>query len=254
MSDPIVLTDDNFNNVILGDKPMLILVSNGQNIRGDFSTAFKKAVDEHQGMIVAQIDPEKNPKAAEYFGVSDDKPVLVGWYCGEEVLRRSKPWGTDLPLAVEMMNTKIREINPQVVEEPAEAAPAANAIVDTKPVIVTDATFQQEVIDYHLPVLVDFWAEWCGPCKMVAPTLEKLAAEFAGKIRIAKVDVDSNPMLAQSFQIMSIPTIMLIKERTIVFNQPGALPESAFRDLINQLIALKLPPREAKAENEQPAQ
>ncbi|MBL8118202.1 MAG: thioredoxin [Anaerolineae bacterium] len=113
-------------------------------------------------------------------------------------------------------------------------------IVEDKPIAVTDATFEAEVLNHNKPVLIDFWAEWCGPCRMVAPTLEKLAKEFAGQIRIAKVNVDENPGLSQAFKVMSIPTIMLVKERTIVFSQPGALPEPAFRDLIQQLIALDM--------------
>jgi thioredoxin 1 len=123
--------------------------------------------------------------------------------------------------------------------------------VDTKPVIVTDATFQQDVIDQELPVLVDFWAAWCGPCRAVAPILDKLAVEFAGKIRIAKVDVDSNPGLSQTFQITSIPNLMMIKNRTIVFNQPGALPEGVMRDLVQQLIALEVPAPGAEGELEE---
>jgi thioredoxin-like negative regulator of GroEL len=79
---------------------------------------------------------------------------------------------------------------------------------------------------------------------MVAPILDKLAAEFAGKVRIAKVDVDANPGLSQTFRIQSIPTMMMLKNRTIVFSQPGALPEPALRDLIQQLIALEVPPPE----------
>src|SRR5690606_26030805 len=94
---------------------------------------------------------------------------------------------------------------------------------------------------HDLPVVVDFWAEWCGPCRMVAPTFDKLAEEFAGKVRVAKVDVDANPGLAQAFQVMSIPTIMMFKQRNIVFNQAGALPEPALRDLFNQLVALEIP-------------
>ena len=119
--------------------------------------------------------------------------------------------------------------------------------MDTKPVAVTDETFQEEVLDHELPVMVDFWAEWCGPCRMVAPVLEKMAEEFAGKIRIAKVNVDENPQLSQAFKVMSIPTLMMVKDSTIVFSQPGALPEPAVRDLIKQLIALEVPPQEELA-------
>ncbi|MGQ9889889.1 MAG: thioredoxin [Aggregatilineales bacterium] len=125
--------------------------------------------------------------------------------------------------------------------------------MDTKPVTVTDATFEQEVLAYPLPVVVDFWAPWCGPCRMVAPILDKLAKEFAGKVRIAKVNTDENPGLAQAFQIMSIPTIMMVKERTIVFSQPGALPESALRDLIQQLIALQIPAEHKRQRETAPA-
>jgi len=121
--------------------------------------------------------------------------------------------------------------------------------VETKTVAVTDETFQAEVLDHDLPVLVDFWAEWCGPCRMVGPILDKMAEEFAGQIRVAKVDVDANPQLSQSFKVMSIPTLMMVKDSTIVFSQPGALPENAVRDLIKQLIALEVPVQEEEPAN-----
>ena len=75
----------------------------------------------------------------------------------------------------------------------------------------TDETFEQLVLQNERPVVVDFWAAWCGPCKMVAPEIEKLAAKYAGKIDVVKVDVDANPKLSQSLNIMSIPTIALFK-------------------------------------------
>ena len=128
-----------------------------------------------------------------------------------------------------------------------------NPTSNTATVTVTDATFQSEVIDQDLPVLVDFWAEWCGPCRQIGPTLEKLAKEFEGKVRIAKVNVDENPGLSQTFQIMSIPNLMMIKNRTMVFNQPGALPEPVMRDLITQLIALEVPAQDESETDEQPA-
>jgi thioredoxin len=121
--------------------------------------------------------------------------------------------------------------------------------VETNTVEVTDETFQAEVLEHDLPVLVDFWAEWCGPCRMVGPILDKMAEEFAGQIRVAKVDVDANPQLSQSFKVMSIPTLMMVKDSTIVFSQPGALPENAVRDLIKQLIALEVPAQEEEPAN-----
>src|SRR5690242_13453087 len=77
---------------------------------------------------------------------------------------------------------------------------------------VTDSTFAEEVVASDVPVLVDFWAEWCGPCKMVAPILEEISAENAGKIRVAKVDVDANPQLTRRYDVMSIPTLVLFKD------------------------------------------
>ncbi len=77
---------------------------------------------------------------------------------------------------------------------------------------LTDATFDEEVGASELPLLVDFWAEWCGPCRMVAPVLEQIAAENAGRLRVAKVDVDDAPGVARRFEIMSIPTLLVFKD------------------------------------------
>jgi thioredoxin 1 len=93
------------------------------------------------------------------------------------------------------------------------------------PVPISDSTFEEEVLKANLPVLVDFWAPWCGPCKMIAPVLEQVATEYDSKLKIAKLDVDENPATAQKFGVMSIPTMILFKDGKPVERLVGYMPK-----------------------------
>jgi thioredoxin len=104
---------------------------------------------------------------------------------------------------------------------------------DGHPHTVTDDTFEQEVMRSSLTVLVDFWAPWCGPCKMVEPVVKKMAHELAGRLKVAKVNVDENPTIAQRYGIQSIPTMMVVKNGEIKDRWIGALSESAIRSRVN---------------------
>ena len=99
--------------------------------------------------------------------------------------------------------------------------------------VVTDSDFENKVLKSEMPVLVDFWAEWCGPCKMIAPTVEAIATEFANKIKVAKVNVDDNNKIAPSYNIRGIPTLMIFKNGKIVASKTGALTKAQLTDFVN---------------------
>ena len=99
---------------------------------------------------------------------------------------------------------------------------------------INDADFETVVVQSDIPVLVDFWAPWCGPCKMIAPILDEIAPEFAGKVKIVKINVDDNQLVAGQFGIRSIPTLLLFKNGQLVATQVGALPKNQLAACINQ--------------------
>ena len=103
-------------------------------------------------------------------------------------------------------------------------------------VAVTDATFDAEVKNSDIPVVVDFWAEWCGPCKQIGPALEELATEMAGKVKIAKVDVDQNPNAAAAMGVRGIPALFIFKNGEVVSNRAGAAPKAALQSWIKSAL------------------
>jgi len=105
-----------------------------------------------------------------------------------------------------------------------------------KIVTISEDNFENEVLKSDQPVLVDFWAEWCGPCRMVAPVLDQIADEMDGKVRIAKLNVDENQKIAYQFQVSSIPTFILFKNGQVADRTMGAMPKNAFQSFIDRNI------------------
>jgi thioredoxin 1 len=103
-------------------------------------------------------------------------------------------------------------------------------------VAVTDATFDAEVKNSDIPVVVDFWAEWCGPCRQIGPALEELSADYDGKVKVVKVDVDENPGSAAALGVRGIPALFIFKDGQVVSNRAGAAPKAALQSWIEESI------------------
>jgi thioredoxin 1 len=106
----------------------------------------------------------------------------------------------------------------------------------SEPIHVTDAAFEKTVLQSAVPTIVDFWAPWCGPCRSVAPVLDKLAKEYAGKLLVAKVNTDENPDWAGRYGVQGIPTMLFVANGKVIHRQVGALPEPFLRDVVAQFL------------------
>ena len=115
-----------------------------------------------------------------------------------------------------------------------------------EPIHVTDGAFEKTVLKSGIPVIVDFWAPWCKPCKMVAPILEKLAKDYEGRIIVAKVNTDENPEWAGRYGVQGIPTMLFVSDGKIIHRQVGVVPEGILREAIEQFL-------DVTAENQKPA-
>ena len=132
--------------------------------------------------------------------------------------------------------SRVAEIERDWVSKEEHMNTNGNTVADKNYVEVNDDTFATEVLNSNQPVLVDFWASWCGPCRMISPVVESLAKDFSGKAKVVKVDVDTNPKLCAEFGIRSIPTLLFFKNGTLVDGIVGAASKTALADKLSECL------------------
>ncbi len=227
--DAPITTDDANLKKVLGQKlPVVLYLYDRPDAALD--AALGRVARDHAGeLLVTRVDVKQNPQTHTQY----NRPALPALLTLDEGTIESRAENIR-PADVDEHVDFLLGQGPKPTETSAQAE--ARAASGAAPVHITDTSFQRDVLQSTLPVLVDFWAPWCGPCHMVAPTLERLAQQYAGKIIIAKLNVDQNPQSARQYQAMSIPMLLLFKDGKPVGKLVGAHPQPNIEQLIRQAL------------------
>jgi thioredoxin 1 len=224
---PLITNDQSIDRVLAAGLPVL-LVFISPPAPTALADAMKQIASEHAGkLLVAQVNIKDNPESARRFDIHSS-PVVVGFLKEQVVTRQDLITGPELPGYALFLLGKGPNPTPGT---------GANPKPGGTPVTATDRTFDQLVLHSRLPVLVDFWAPWCGPCRMTEPAVARLAREYAGKLVVAKVNTDENPALSERYRIMSIPMMLIVKNGQVVDSWTGALPEPNLRGRVLAVLS-----------------
>ncbi|HEC22938.1 MAG TPA: thioredoxin [Chloroflexi bacterium] len=235
---PIITNDQSFDRLLAAQTPVLFLFWDGQSLPDDLNQVLLDLAREEAGkLIIAKVNASENPKAARHFNV-ERTPVLIGLNGGKEITRVVAPTASEVREHVQFLLNRAPRPTAQPRRQATRQKQSAPGTAAARPVHATDATFEQEVLRSPLPVIVDFWAPWCGPCHMIAPTLEKLAREYAGRLRIVKVNVDENPHYAGVYGVQGIPTLLMVNRGQAIDRLVGALPEPQLRAQVERFLAM----------------
>lgn len=230
---PIITNDQSIDRVLAAGLPVALVFLDGKASPALEQSMERLARENAGALLLAQVRVKDSPATARRYQVKQT-PSVITLRQNEVVTRAESPTGDELAKHVAYLLGK--GPRPEA-PRPADGGRATQAGTTGRPQTVTDATFDREVIRSSQPVLVDFWAPWCGPCRMTEPVIEKLAQEMAGALRVAKVNVDENPLSAQRYGVQSIPTMLVVKNGQVIDRWAGALPEAAMRSRVSAALS-----------------
>jgi thioredoxin 1 len=240
---PITTTDQSLERVLAAGLPVTLVFLGAER---SLDETLSRLAREYAGQaLIVKIHAAENAASTRRFQVRAT-PAVVTLRQGTTVSRAERISARDLEQhAAYLLGRGPRPAEPAPAETGAASARAAAgsspqsgraATGDGRPVEVTDATFEQQVLRSPVPVLIDFWAPWCGPCRMVAPTVEKLAHELDGRLRVVKINVDDNPGVSMRYGVQGIPTMMIFRGGQVADRWVGALAEPAIRSRVQQAL------------------
>jgi len=225
---PISTDDASLPKVLQQTLPVLLYLYNQPN--ADLDVALTNAAKKHAGrLLVARVDTRQSPQAL----VTYKNPALPAVFAlknGHTQSHKASVQPADIKAHAAFLVGE--GAKPQDAPTPPPDKTAAH------PTAVSDKSFMRDVLQSKTPVLVDFWAPWCGPCRMVAPILDTLAQKYVGQIKVVKLNVDDNPQTASKYQTMSIPTLILFKDGKLIKKLVGAHPQPVIERLIQTVITL----------------
>jgi thioredoxin 1 len=227
---PITTNEQNLQKVLAQPLPLALYLFRSRDPASD--EALNKIARENAGkLLIARVNVTENPPVLNQYG-NPALPALVTLSGGQV---KSKLEAARPDAMLPHIDYLLGRGPMPAAKAPASSNSAKSSEAGT-PVHISDATFQQAVLQSDVPVLVDFWAEWCGPCHSIAPYLEKMAGEYAGKIKIAKLNVDENQRISQQYGIQAIPTFITFKNGKQIRRQSGADP-NLIRDMIQGVLS-----------------
>ncbi len=240
---PIITNDFSVDRVLNSGLPVALLIENGSQNASLEELLRQVAKNDAGRVLVVKLNAAENPQTAAKWNAPAG--ALITFRDGREVSRANAVSSSSFREHVSYLlgrGPKPAEPSappPQQTATSGQSHSAGSASAQSAPahpVTVTDSSFKQEVLQSDLPVLVDLWAAWCGPCRMIAPVVEKMAKDYAGRLKVAKLNVDENPLTAMNFQVQGIPTLLIFKGGKLVDRIVGAAPEPMLRGRVDAAL------------------